>query len=248
MTPEYICFRQIRRSTTVPLILVDETSKDYANITLPYIQSVIGDGGSLQWVYNILDKKKEVERIVYDTGGTGPEDFIINIDTKWKTHPDPKETPREKWKDLVKPEDIYCLGIVQLRGLKSLRDLRGAAHLPLLRRLAGEGLSQVAALYSLPRGPGGGGGDGPASPARLRRQLRVFVHYQPQFYHFHVHYVHAANDLGATCDRAHLLTDVIQNLELDPDFYTTRTITHRLQVTDQLHLLRSQQQEGEKNT
>ena len=41
-------------------------------------------------------------------------------------------------------------------------------------------------------------------------QLRVFIHYHPQFYHLHVHFTRAHVNPGCEAERAHLLTDVIQ--------------------------------------
>ena len=43
-------------------------------------------------------------------------------------------------------------------------------------------------------------------------QLRMYVHYQPSYYHFHVHLCHTglgANSPGAAVGKAHLLDDVI---------------------------------------
>jgi len=43
-------------------------------------------------------------------------------------------------------------------------------------------------------------------------QLRIYVHYQPSYYHFHVHFCHAglnANGPGAAVGKAHLLDDII---------------------------------------
>ena len=47
---------------------------------------------------------------------------------------------------------------------------------------------------------------------RTTRQLRIFVHYQPQFYHFHVHFTRLHNDLGCQVERAHLLQVVTSPL------------------------------------
>ena len=44
------------------------------------------------------------------------------------------------------------------------------------------------------------------------QQLRLFVHYQPSYYHFHVHFCHTGlgnNGPGAAVGKAHLLDDVI---------------------------------------
>ncbi len=43
-------------------------------------------------------------------------------------------------------------------------------------------------------------------------QLRIYVHYQPSYYHFHVHFCHTglnANGPGAAIGKAHLLDDII---------------------------------------
>ena len=42
-------------------------------------------------------------------------------------------------------------------------------------------------------------------------QLRVFIHYQPSYYHLHVHFMHIRRDAGAgmAVGKAHLLFDII---------------------------------------
>lgn len=42
------------------------------------------------------------------------------------------------------------------------------------------------------------------------------------------------NTFGAEVERAHLLLDVIQNLETDGDFYARRTLQFRLRANDEL--------------
>ncbi|KAB1255018.1 m7GpppX diphosphatase [Camelus dromedarius] len=61
------------------LHLVRETGSDYRNITLPHLES---QSLSLQWVYNILDKKAEADRIVFEN--PDPSDgFVLIPDLKW---------------------------------------------------------------------------------------------------------------------------------------------------------------------
>ena len=57
-------------------------------------------------------------------------------------------------------------------------------------------------------------------------QLRVFIHYQPTYYHFHVHFTHVEYDApGCVVGRAHLLQEVIDNIEnFDSDYYAKRTL------------------------
>eukprot|EP00957_Ditylum_brightwellii_P206859 15350289-Ditylum_brightwellii.AAC.1 len=70
-------------------------------------------------------------------------------------------------------------------------------------------------------------------------QLRVFVHYQPQFYHFHVHFTRLENDVGCQVEKAHLLADIIQNLELDSEYYAKRTLVYKLSLKDKLYKIMS---------
>lgn len=44
-----------------------------------------------------------------------------------------------------------------------------------------------------------------------REMIRAYVHYQPSYYHFHIHFVHTSLDVGggAAVGKAHLLDDII---------------------------------------
>lgn len=68
-----------------------------------------------QWVYNILDHKSEVERIVVED--QDPQiGFVLLPDLKW---------------DGKQVENLYLLAIVRPIGIRSIRDLTHQ-HLPLL--------------------------------------------------------------------------------------------------------------------
>lgn len=58
----------------------------------------------------------------------------MNVDTKWRTHPDVETLPREQWRDHPSVTDLYCLVICHKRGIRTMRDLR-ATHLPMLREM-----------------------------------------------------------------------------------------------------------------
>lgn len=75
-----------------------------------------------QWVYNILEHKSEADRIVFED--TDPElGFTLIPDLKW---------------DGITLDTLYLLAIVQVHGLKSLRDLT-EKHLPLLKNIKEKG-------------------------------------------------------------------------------------------------------------
>ena len=66
-------------------------------------------------------------------------------------------------------------------------------------------------------------------------RLRVYLHYLPSYYHLHVHFTALGFDApGSGVERAHLLTDVIENLECDPEHYQRRTLTFALRADDPL--------------
>ncbi|KAI9025820.1 HIT-like domain-containing protein [Phycomyces nitens] len=57
-------------------------------------------------------------------------------------------------------------------------------------------------------------------------QLRLFVHYQPSYYHFHVHITAMSfmDAPGVTAGQAHLLDTIIDMLKLCPDYYQRATL------------------------
>ncbi|EHB01879.1 Scavenger mRNA-decapping enzyme DcpS [Heterocephalus glaber] len=164
------------------------------------------------WVYNILDKKAEADRIVYEN--PDPSDgFVLIPDLKWNQQ---------------QLDDLYLIAICHRRGIRSLRDLT-AEHLPLLRNILQEGQEAILQRYQLT-------GD----------RLRVYLHYLPSYYHLHVHFTALGFEApGTGVERAHLLAEVIENLECDPKHevidlecdpkhYQLRTLTFALRADDPL--------------
>ncbi|KAJ3588102.1 hypothetical protein NHX12_011697 [Muraenolepis orangiensis] len=174
--------------------LVEETGEDYRSITLPYIQ---GQSFSLQWVFNILEKIAEAERIVYED--PDPDvGFVLLPDFKW---------------DQKQNHDLYLIAIVHQRGLKSLRDLT-AAHLPLLQNICNKGKEAILQRYGV-----------------AANKLRIYFHYQPSYYHLHVHFSTLGSEApGCGVERAHLLSDVLQNLRSDDLYYSRRSLCFPLRA------------------
>mmetsp|Transcript_31621 Transcript_31621/g.46663 ORF Transcript_31621/g.46663 Transcript_31621/m.46663 type:complete len:352 (-) Transcript_31621:200-1255(-) len=207
--------KQIERAMPVPShSMITETPKLYQQVVAPYIRSVV-DSGSLVWVQNVVDGSKEAERLLLDT-----EHYVLNVDTKWKTHPDPFTISKDNWKNYKTAlKDLYCLAIVKEKGLATIRDLR-KRHIPILKDMMIQCTAAIKQIYNV-------------SPD----QLRFFFHYHPQFYHLHVHFTRLENETGCQVERAHLVADVIQNLELDEEFYSNRTMTYKVRSSDKLHKL-----------
>ncbi|XP_054752488.2 m7GpppX diphosphatase-like isoform X1 [Lytechinus pictus] len=154
-----------------------------------------------KWVYNILEKKAESERIVFEDAD--PEiGFVMLPDMKW----DEKQT-----------NNLYLIVIIHQRGIKSLRDLT-ASHLPLLRNIQEKCLNCIQDKYGIPAD-----------------ELRAYLHYQPSYYHLHVHFTHLKFDApGTNVGRAHLLSSVIENIELISDYYQRKSLAYVLKENDGL--------------
>ncbi|KAF7356652.1 Scavenger mrna decapping enzyme [Mycena venus] len=125
--------------------------------------------------------------------------------------------PDMKW-DLHTIGSLYLVAIVRDEKLRSLRDLR-IGHIELLKSIRREASGISQEKWGIP--PGG---------------LRMYIHYQPSYYHFHVHIVNANYEagMGMSVGQAHLLEDVIALLELDektpdiPGIFERMTLTYGL--------------------
>nr|XP_046183473.1 m7GpppX diphosphatase [Oncorhynchus gorbuscha] len=174
--------------------LVQETGEDYRSITLPYIQS---QSFSVQWVYNILEKKAEAERIVYEDPDQDVG-FVLLPDFKW---------------DQKQLDDLHLIAIVHRRDIKSLRGLT-ALHLPLLTNIRKKGEESILKRYGV-----------------AASKLKVYLHYQPSYYHLHIHFNALSYEApGCGVEHAHLLSDVIQNLQADSQYYHSRSLSFPLRA------------------
>ncbi|KAJ8302032.1 hypothetical protein KUTeg_021019 [Tegillarca granosa] len=182
------------------MFVVYETEDLYNSVTLPHIES---QKFSVQWVYNILDKKCESDRIVFEDCSSEDTGFILLPDMKWDR------------KDI---NSLYLQAIVHKHGIKSLRDL-DQSHLPLLKNILKKSLEAVKEKFGV-----------------SKDKLRVYIHYLPSYYHLHVHITHVKLEApGFEADHAHLLSDVIENIELCSDYYKQRTLTYKVREQDELY-------------
>ncbi|KAF5287297.1 hypothetical protein FQR65_LT02170 [Abscondita terminalis] len=123
--------------------------------------------------------------------------------------------PDLKWDG--KLETLYLLGLVRAHNIKSLRDLTGD-HLPLIKNIKEKGTKAIFEKYGLDAS-----------------QLRIYLHYQPSFYHLHVHFTYLRHDApGITAERSHLLSNVISNIEIFPNYYQKVTLPFVVRESDNL--------------
>ncbi|KAJ9082053.1 hypothetical protein DSO57_1008186 [Entomophthora muscae] len=119
-----------------------------------------------------------------------------------------------KW-DRRTISSLYLLVIVNRKDIRCLRDLN-QSHLPMLKNIINTVPGQVEKAYS----------------GQIKAdQLRLFIHYPPTYYHFHVHVVntHNVNAPGMTVGQAHMLSSVIENIEnFDSNYYQKVTMHYSL--------------------
>lgn len=181
--------------TVQDLHLILETPEIYEKVTLPHLEK---EQFTLDWVYNILEHKQEVDKIIYEDS-----DFMLLPDYKWNGQ----------------KESLYLLAIVQDRTIKSIRDLN-ETHLPLLENIKTKTLEAIKTKF-----------DVDAS------QIRAYFHYQPSFYHLHVHFTYLKYDApGIFCEKSHLLTSVINNIQLLSDYYKKSSLTFAVRENDKLFI------------
>ncbi|KAI9914409.1 hypothetical protein PsorP6_008353 [Peronosclerospora sorghi] len=54
----------------------------------------------------------------------------------------------------------------------------------------------------------------------------MYLHYQPTYYHLHVHFSHVKMTQGTYTGKAVLLEDVINNLSINSDHYEKATLSY----------------------
>lgn len=103
---------------------------------------------------------------------------------------------------------LYLLALPIQTDLKTIRDLNGT-HLPLLRSIRDNSYATIQSRFGLPR-----------------TQIKCLFHYYPTFYHLHIHFVHVTmnEQVGGYCCKGVLLDDVIEHLEMDPEYFAKKTL------------------------
>lgn len=125
--------------------------------------------------------------------------------------------PDYKWNG--QKESLYLLAIVTDRTIKSIRELNGS-HLQLLENIQSKSLKAIKEKYNL-----------------SASEVRAYFHYQPSFYHLHVHFTALSYDApGIFCEKSHLFQTVINNIKLLPEYYQNSSLTFAVREKDKLYL------------
>jgi m7GpppX diphosphatase len=162
---------------------VIETPEIYSKYVRPYMQ-LCREEGRLNWVFNIIEGRKEQENVLFRSKETDKkDDFLLLPDLNW---------------DRQTIGSLHLLALVERRDIWSVRDLK-KGDVAWLRHLR-ETLAKTATeMY----------------PGVESDMLKFYVHYQPTYYHFHIHIVHVNLDATGTqaIGKALGLDNVISQLE-----------------------------------
>lgn len=138
----------------------------------------------------------------------------------WPGQAPPLE-PTRAWADSgqTQPvEQVNWLAIATEPGLRSLRDLRGR-HLPMLRQMLRQCRKRIREETGVPE-----------------EEVMAYVHYPPSVYQLHVHFAYPyAQYNHRDVFRIHSLAAVINNLEIDPDYYARARLQVSLARNSALH-------------
>ncbi|KAI0878904.1 scavenger mRNA decapping enzyme [Hypoxylon argillaceum] len=176
--------KHIKKHSRQGFRFVTETPEIYRDKVRPLMQ-VNREEGRLNWVFNIIEGRKEINDVIYRTplGRDGDEGFLLLPNLHW---------------DRKTIDALHLLGIVERRDLWSLRDLK-KKHIPWLRHMRAKLIDATVKTY----------------PQIEEDQLKLFCHYQPTYYHLHIHVVHVMLEANSTqsLGKAVGLDSIIEQLE-----------------------------------
>ncbi|MCJ1426028.1 hypothetical protein MMC29_003930 [Sticta canariensis] len=175
----------IKKHSPQLLRMVTETPKIYRDCVRPYMQKK-REEGRLNWVFNILEGRTEQADVMLRDPGQGAD-----RDNGFLLLPD------LNW-DRKTSTSLRLLALVERRDIWSLRDL-GTCHVEWLKHMREKILDATRKLY----------------PEIDKDMLKLYVHYQPTYYHFHIHVVHIMLEAGGTqaIGKAFGLENIISQLE-----------------------------------
>ena len=197
--------KHVKKYSPQGVRMVTETPGIYEDHVRPYIAKQ-REGGRLDWVFNILEGRKEQNDIIYrdpGQGGAKDEAFLLAPDLNW---------------DRKTLTSLHLLALVERRDLWSLRDLN-KSHIVWLKHMRKKVVEATVRKY----------------PEIDHDQLKLYMHCktlpsshrcflrlrltllpdQPTFYHLHIHVVHVMLEPTGTqaIGKAFGLENIISQLE-----------------------------------
>lgn len=192
--------------------LVAETPDMYASPYVSRFREQEIARPSKQWISHVIDGTQESDEVIHRT-----DSYVLLPDTErvnryWRV---PPSSSRQHHANIVSrpyPKKVLnWLAIALDKKIHTLRDLRGD-HLPMLKDMLDESLSAIETVTGI-----------------KSHQVMAYVHYPPSVYQLHVHFSYP---YGQFCHRdtyrVHNLGTIINNLEIDPLYYSKATMSMAL--------------------
>lgn len=210
---------QLTKYTDSRTTLVTETAQLYNSVHAAHATASSGPA-KLQWLYDVLDGKKEQETIVINNG-----DFVVAKDTKW---PAGDFNKAYEWSQSIQNQagaslplglakSVWFLVMPFDRSILSIRDLNDN-HVPLLKLMQSETLDYLKKTFGF-----------------KPEDVVMYFHYAPTFYHLHLHVNHVSVLTETTyCGKVEELETVINNIEMNRDYYQQCTRRICLKVNEPL--------------
>ena len=110
---------------------------------------------------------------------------------------------------------FHWLALVTDTEVRTLRDLRGK-HVAMLKNIQQQALAKIREETGLDH-----------------EQVMAYIHYPPSVYQLHVHFKHPIGTHDTL--RMHSLASIINNLELDPEYYLKSTLQLPVYVNSDLY-------------
>ena len=202
---------------TCDYTLLAETPAMHASPSVSrFIEQEVARPGK-QWIAHIIDGTQEKDDVIYRN-----DEFVLLPDTErvnryWRSPPTGSNSILIRSNQRAQKRVLNWLAIAQDRQLRTLRDLRGD-HVPMLKTLLHTSLQTIEAQTGI-----------------RQDQVMAYVHYPPSVYQLHVHFSYP---YGQYCHRdayrVHNLATIINNLEIDPDYYRRATL-HMAVYCQSLH-------------
>ncbi|KAI1913593.1 hypothetical protein LOZ53_005325 [Ophidiomyces ophidiicola] len=173
--------QHVLKYTAQNVRMVTESPDIYRQYVRPYMQQK-RENGRLNWVFNIIEGRKEQEDVLYRESDP-QEGFLLIPDLNW---------------DRKTISSLHLLALVERRDIWSLRDLK-PSHVDWLKHMRQKLVDAVVKVY----------------PELETDQLKLYVHYHPTYYHFHIHIVNVTLEAGSTqsTGKAFGLENLVSQLE-----------------------------------
>ncbi|KAF2855674.1 scavenger mRNA decapping enzyme [Plenodomus tracheiphilus IPT5] len=177
--------KHVKKYSPQRLRLVTETPEIYNTYIRPYMLAQRSKG-TLTWIYNILDGLTEQEDVIYRS----PPEASARGEGFLLL-------PDLNW-DRKTVGSLHLLGLVERRDLWSVRDLQ-KGMVGWVGEMRERMVQACVGLF----------------PEVEADEVKCYVHYQPTYYHFHIHIVHVSLEAGGTqaTGKALGLENIISQLE-----------------------------------